>query len=1189
MKILHISDIHIGNLIYDTVDELAFKISNEIGERIKEIYALDTIVVTGDIFDASKLKDINNKEELISQALKFFNILLCNLDKDGITINKENIIFTPGNHDIIRTDIEADFSIYIEFLKRFYGEEVYNNKYELYEREKDLNALISITKYEKEKIAIISLNSAYVVKDNTRKTQIEQAIEKCSDKELYEIFDTAEKSNINELRLKIKDKLLSKINDEYIDYGYISNEQLINLRRMLTNIREIESYNLIAIFHHHLQLFPEALGKGKNDISIMKNASEVISKLLKYNIKTILHGHKHMDLITPITNDEFINNSEKLIYAISAGSIGKKDITNRMFQIIEVFKKNNYGKKLKITKFKYNQDKCERQNPIEIPPKKIQTGISEGILQETLDNYDIEIFKDYVNNLKEIDKISNRNHIDKIIKFIENTIFTFDDIQRRVKENWKIAIIVLIITHYRINSYIKYQDSIDDIKKYLYKNLKILDIEEKYYIDICNFVEVSFLKNQKEYKNLISDSNIKYSEYTAFILASTLIIDIYMYLTEYSDSYFEHIEHKLNISVDINSFGKYIPEDKIVLFSTPDRREVNINLKCKNPSFHKVAIIIIKNIEDNINRYEKQFSNIGLKLYHIRTDVEREKYNQEDYNFEAYLPTLMGLLIGDNIYKQKEVFIRELIQNSYDAIMLRMKIDKGTKFDSKVTVEMRVENESEKERNQHKIPAKYIRIMDNGIGMNIHNIERYFTGIGRSYYTSTDFDELQKNNKMEYRAISNFGIGFLSCFMVAQEVDVSTRYYEGDSEVITVNIPNFDGCFFVNKEKIHKRVGTDITLYEKSNCQDDIMNFKLIDNYIEKTFVDFPLDICIEKNDDCKKTIQAFKYRKELINKINSGENIIIHAFIDEEANISYDKNNNLLNASYGIFIEFCDDSQDFIFRGEDNVTLLNSGILLNRISNRMKLFNAGSTCKILINFPPSLIQLDVSREEIVDYKKINNRNILEQKNNIMDILFNQILEKANKLQNSLYPIGQLENVLEFLYNNNYLVEKINEVEKLIPKIYVIATKTKIKLSLQKLRSRNYLFEFEFRTIGELLEKIMYVKDKKKQYSNFNRYNLDELFYRTRELRLIGSRNFDMDEIKYKNLSSELGEYFNKTVESLNIVNNINKDPNCIIIILKLFKNILYKFSYKDFDEVIEFTVKKDILSAINELICEIN
>ena len=65
-------------------------------------------------------------------------------------------------------------------------------------------------------------------------------------------------------------------------------------------------------------------------------------------------------------------------------------------------------------------------------------------------------------------------------------------------------------------------------------------------------------------------------------------------------------------------------------------------------------------------------------------------------------------------------------------------------------------------------------IKDNGIGMSMDIIKKHFLNIGVSYYNSTDF--LLKD--FDYKPIGNFGIGFLSCFMLSDEVKVLTRHYK---------------------------------------------------------------------------------------------------------------------------------------------------------------------------------------------------------------------------------------------------------------------------------------------------------------------------------------------------------------------------------------------------------------------------
>lgn len=64
--------------------------------------------------------------------------------------------------------------------------------------------------------------------------------------------------------------------------------------------------------------------------------------------------------------------------------------------------------------------------------------------------------------------------------------------------------------------------------------------------------------------------------------------------------------------------------------------------------------------------------------------------------------------------------------------------------------------------------------------MSLDIIKKHFLNIGVSYYNSTDF----LLNDFTYKPIGNFGIGFLSCFMLSDEVKVITRYYNSKNKYL---------------------------------------------------------------------------------------------------------------------------------------------------------------------------------------------------------------------------------------------------------------------------------------------------------------------------------------------------------------------------------------------------------------------
>ncbi len=122
--------------------------------------------------------------------------------------------------------------------------------------------------------------------------------------------------------------------------------------------------------------------------------------------------------------------------------------------------------------------------------------------------------------------------------------------------------------------------------------------------------------------------------------------------------------------------------------------------------------------------------------------------------------------MGEKIYGNNSLGLRELIQNSMDACRIRQEIEQGEHEFGEDEFIPKIKIILDKERN-------LVSIRDNGIGMSLDVIKKHFLNIGVSYYNSTDF----QLKDFAYKPIGNFGIGFLSCFMLSDEVSVITRYY----------------------------------------------------------------------------------------------------------------------------------------------------------------------------------------------------------------------------------------------------------------------------------------------------------------------------------------------------------------------------------------------------------------------------
>jgi molecular chaperone HtpG len=120
------------------------------------------------------------------------------------------------------------------------------------------------------------------------------------------------------------------------------------------------------------------------------------------------------------------------------------------------------------------------------------------------------------------------------------------------------------------------------------------------------------------------------------------------------------------------------------------------------------------------------------------------------------------LLIGHTLYNDTSVVLRELVQNSIDAIRLQTHLD-GGKTEGLVNISW-------------DSGARTLSIQDNGTGMSQEVIVNHLLKVGSSKYQDTKF----KEQHPDFSPISRFGIGVLSAFMIADSIEITTSSEEDE-------------------------------------------------------------------------------------------------------------------------------------------------------------------------------------------------------------------------------------------------------------------------------------------------------------------------------------------------------------------------------------------------------------------------
>ncbi|HJS19322.1 MAG TPA: molecular chaperone HtpG [Anaerolineales bacterium] len=150
--------------------------------------------------------------------------------------------------------------------------------------------------------------------------------------------------------------------------------------------------------------------------------------------------------------------------------------------------------------------------------------------------------------------------------------------------------------------------------------------------------------------------------------------------------------------------------------------------------------------------------------------------NVQQFSFKAETRQLLNILIH-SLYKDREVFLRELLSNASDAVN-RLRFEMVTNQDVlDPAADLKIHITADKE-------ARMLTIQDSGIGMTREEIIENLGTIAQS--GARKFVEATKDKLLDFsQVIGQFGVGFYSVFMVAEWVRVTSRSFRPDAEAVS--------------------------------------------------------------------------------------------------------------------------------------------------------------------------------------------------------------------------------------------------------------------------------------------------------------------------------------------------------------------------------------------------------------------
>merc|ERR1719390_168269 len=212
----------------------------------------------------------------------------------------------------------------------------------------------------------------------------------------------------------------------------------------------------------------------------------------------------------------------------------------------------------------------------------------------------------------------------------------------------------------------------------------------------------------------------------------------------------------------------------------------------------------------------------------------------EKHEFQAEGNRLMDIIIN-SLYTDKQVFLRELISNSADALekaRFHSVQDEAYLGDTK-DLEVKIEHDAD---------AKTLTLIDTGVGMSKADLINNLGTVAKS--GTTNFLEAMAEGA-DANLIGQFGVGFYSAFLVADKVSVTSKC--NDDPVQHVWESTADASFTVVDDPRGNTLGrgTRVTLHLKEDAHDFLSEDKLKETSKKfSQFIQFPIYVKVKKEVD---------------------------------------------------------------------------------------------------------------------------------------------------------------------------------------------------------------------------------------------------------------------------------------------------------------------------------------------------
>ena len=376
---------------------------------------------------------------------------------------------------------------------------------------------------------------------------------------------------------------------------------------------------------------------------------------------------------------------------------------------------------------------------------------------------------------------------------------------------------------------------------------ELIEICISHNLSVSVLIETAGLHQERFQRNLLISAQELNVQFCSAVLRLTDILDFDRERTP--KSLFNALAISYNnlpgSEVSIKEWNKHMSIHTISI--RPD--EIVFSSNCENPTIEFSIREFCSNIENEVRDtvaivkqntkeiVEKYFFKIPIS---VRADIRSIGYSYKNYSIQLNESSIINLTMGENLYLNPAVALRELIQNCVDACVVRKIIDKDT-FLPQIKVSFKKGDNS----------RIWLVISDNGIGMDDYVLSNYFFKIGNSYYNSIDFRSIISIQAAKgFIPISRFGIGLLSVFMIGEVIKVTTKNSYSKRKDTVCRELIIDGtnslAFVTEKERGEQGTTVEVLIREDA---DNPNNLRKLVSYVEENVIRPAVPVSVNYDD----------------------------------------------------------------------------------------------------------------------------------------------------------------------------------------------------------------------------------------------------------------------------------------------------------------------------------------------------